>query len=120
MADIFEGINLFNDGDYFAAHDVFEAIWMEEKGESRLFYQGLVQISVACYHLICGNYRGSLNQFKKGTEKLQNYLPVYMNIDLEKLLKEVDHYKTGLNKNIINPDIKITFDQLPKISFVIN
>lgn len=40
-----KGIEFFNRGYYFETYDVFEEIWMEERGEARIFYQGLVQVS---------------------------------------------------------------------------
>ena len=40
------GIVLFNRGDYFEAHDVWELLWQETFGEDRPFYQGLIQAAV--------------------------------------------------------------------------
>ena len=115
LVDISEGIRLFNDGEYFASHDFFEDIWMQTNDESRLFYQGLIQISVGCYHLICGNYRGAYSQFNKGSEKLNKYSPSYYGVDIKKLLLEVSVLQKMLEGNLhfnkINFDIKL----LPKI-----
>src|SRR5438552_2172913 len=44
MADLLvDGINFFNTGRYFQAHESWEDLWRETKGPLRLFYQGLVQ-----------------------------------------------------------------------------
>ncbi len=50
MLNITEGIKLFNNSDFFAAHDFFEGLWMEAK-KDKLFYQGLIQVSVGCFSL---------------------------------------------------------------------
>ncbi|NOX18583.1 MAG: DUF309 domain-containing protein [Chlorobi bacterium] len=89
MYFIDEGIKLFNDSDFFAAHDFFEDIWTEAESEDKLFFQGLVQISVGSYHLICGNYSGSESQLRKGEEKLERYLPAFLNVNVEDLLRNI-------------------------------
>jgi predicted metal-dependent hydrolase len=37
LIDITKGIKLFNDGDYFEAHDFFEDIWVKVHDESVYF-----------------------------------------------------------------------------------
>ena len=117
MVDIMEGIRLFNDGEYFASHDFFEDIWIHTNDDSKLFFQGLIQVSVGCYHLVCGNYKGSSSQFNKGVEKLNKYIPCYYGVDIEKLLTEVNVLRNlldgKLHLNKINFDIRL----LPKIQF---
>jgi Uncharacterized conserved protein len=45
MGDAFErGIELFNTGHYFEAHEEFEDVWRKAEGELRLLCQGLVQV----------------------------------------------------------------------------
>lgn len=89
MIDISEGILLFNNGQFFEAHDYFEAIWIENSGEERLFLQGIIQIAVGCFHLVSGNYKGAVSQFKKANTKLEKYPPVYMGVNLDGLLEKV-------------------------------
>ncbi len=89
MYDINYGIVLFNDSDFFAAHDFFEDIWFECKRSEKLFFQGMVQISVGCYHLICGNVSGAKSQLQKGLEKLKNYPNGYYQIDLKSLMTKL-------------------------------
>jgi len=85
------GIQLFNDGSYFEAHDHFEDMWMEAENDEKDFYQGLVQVSVGSYHLICGNYTGALSQYRKGVEKLENYRDSKRNIDLDFFYMKLNH-----------------------------
>ncbi|MEW5843216.1 MAG: DUF309 domain-containing protein [Bacteroidota bacterium] len=44
MKDIIEGIRLFNESDFFSAHNIFEELWAESDREDRCFFQGLVLI----------------------------------------------------------------------------
>ena len=115
MEDIIVGIKLFNDADFFSAHDYFESKWVECQQKDRLFFQGLVQISVGCYHLVCGNYKGALSQLNKGKTKLINYLPSYKNIDLKNLLSGVDTLINDLNCYFSGELVSIDLTKIPKI-----
>ena len=99
MNDISEGIKLFNECDFFSAHDFFEDIWMEVDKEEKDFFQGLVQISVGCYHLICENFSGAISQLTKGRQKLNKYKPFYYNIDLSSLIAKIDSLLDIINQN---------------------
>lgn len=115
MKDISEGIRLFNETDFFSAHDFFEDCWIECNQEERLFFQGMVQISVGCFHLLSGNLRGSLSQFNKGMKKLEIYGPAYNGIKLEQLINEVKLLIIAFNdKSFIQNKTKI-WDLIPKI-----
>jgi uncharacterized protein len=111
MIDIIKGILLFNDNDFFSAHDFFEDIWMGAKTDEKLFFQGLVQISVGCYHLICGNIKGAESQLNKGIKKLENFEPEFNSVNIEKLVKEISFLSDNVDKkNIIEkiPKIELT------------
>ena len=55
-AGLEKGIVEFNDEAFFECHDTLEEVWMEVRGQERLFFQGLVQVAVGYYHLTCENY----------------------------------------------------------------
>jgi predicted metal-dependent hydrolase len=116
LIDIQRGIDLFNDADFFSAHDYFEDLWMDCEQKNRLFFQGMVQISVGSYHLICANYKGALSQFNKGTEKLKNYVPYYLGVNLDKLLREVKLLSFLLEDNSPKTT-QIEIEKLPKIEY---
>ena len=90
MAKLFErGIEYFNSRYYFEAHDTFEEVWMEERGEGVQFYQGLVQLATGFYHLRMKNLKGAESQLSKGVAKLEKYKPQYQNLELTELLNQV-------------------------------
>jgi predicted metal-dependent hydrolase len=64
--DLFEeGVNFFNAGKYYEAHEVWEDAWRLQEGPRRRFYQGLIQAAVGLYHLSRGNATGARNQLGK-------------------------------------------------------
>ena len=82
MADLLnEGINFFNAGRFYDAHEAWEDLWRTSSGPVRLFYQGLVQAAVAMHHLSAGNLGGAKSQFGKSLEKLQQYPQTFCDID---------------------------------------
>ncbi len=90
MATLFEkGIEYFNSGYFFEAHDTFEEIWMDERGEGVHFYQGLVQLATGFYHLKMDNLKGAESQLNKGITKLKKYKPQYQNLELTELSNQV-------------------------------
>jgi len=84
-----KGIEYFNTGFYFEAHDTFEEIWMDERGEDVRFYQGLVQLATGFYHLRMDNLKGAESQLNKGVVKLGKYKPEYRKLELTELLNQV-------------------------------
>ena len=55
------GVELFNSGEYFDAHEEWEELWSEFNLPDRFFIQGLIQTTVSFYHLSTGNLKGSRN-----------------------------------------------------------
>ncbi|KAJ7531136.1 hypothetical protein O6H91_14G033300 [Diphasiastrum complanatum] len=47
-----DGVELFNAGEYYRCHDVFESLWNNAVEPQRCIIHGLLQCSVALYHLL--------------------------------------------------------------------
>lgn len=117
LKDISIGINYFNSADFFLAHDFFEELWADCDREDRKFFQGLIQVSVGCYHLTCNNYSGALNQLNKGILKLNDYLPSYYNLNLIDFKNNIDKLIIELKGYFLNQSKKIDVGILPTIKF---
>jgi len=76
------GVELFNQGEYFDCHEVWEELWIEESGEDRRFYQGLIQAAVALYHLENGNAVGSRKLVDSSSTYLREYMPEHCGLDV--------------------------------------
>lgn len=84
--EFWQGVDQFNQRQFYACHDTLEALWMEASEPQKTFYQGILQIAVAFYHLGNCNWRGSVILLGEGINKLQRYSPTYAGIDVEELL----------------------------------
>jgi uncharacterized protein len=84
-----KGIEEFNQGLFFECHETLEEIWLEEHGDDRTFFQGLIQIAAGYYKLQQGVPVGAIKLWRMGLEKLALYGAAYEGIELESLTKSV-------------------------------
>ncbi len=84
-----KGIEHFNRGEFFDSHEVWEELWMDEGGEDRRFYQGLIQSAVALYHLENGNAVGARKLVDSSSAYLQGYRPQHHGLDVDGFLEGV-------------------------------
>ncbi|PMB49089.1 hypothetical protein CEN40_06020 [Fischerella thermalis CCMEE 5205] len=82
------GVEQFNTGEFYACHDTLEALWMEATEPEKTFYQGILQIAVALYHLGNHNWRGATILLGEGSNRLRRYPSVYGGIDVDELLEQ--------------------------------
>lgn len=92
-----QGIELFNKRAFYEAHEAWESIWLKEKGEDRLFLQGLIQLAGGFHHVQKGRIKPAVTCLKKGGEKLKAYLPFHQGLDLKGLDQEVNEWISLLN-----------------------
>lgn len=59
---------------------------MEAVEPKKQFYQGILQISVACYHLNNLNWRGAVILLGEGIRRLGDYQPIYEEIQVTDLI----------------------------------
>ncbi|MGK7895062.1 MAG: DUF309 domain-containing protein [Xenococcus sp. (in: cyanobacteria)] len=85
-----QGIEQFNQQQFYQCHDTLEAIWIEAAELDKRFYQVILQIAVACHHLSELNWRGAVILLGEGIRRLHDYQPDYQDIDVSQLLIESD------------------------------
>lgn len=67
------GIEHFNAGRFFQAHECWEAAWHPSPEPERDFWQGLTQVAVGFTHLQRGNPRGATTLLRRGAARLGRY-----------------------------------------------
>ncbi|MGB8701810.1 MAG: DUF309 domain-containing protein [Thermosynechococcaceae cyanobacterium] len=82
-----QGVAEFRQGEFYACHDTLEALWIEAQEPDKTFFQGILQIAVACYHLGNGNWRGAVILLGEGIRRLSDYQPHYGGIDVALFLE---------------------------------
>jgi predicted metal-dependent hydrolase len=91
------GIDLFNSGRYWDAHEAWEHEWMaDRKGPDAGFYKGLIQVAAGCLHYGRRNRRGAINKWRTGADYLRPYLPNHLGVRLAPLVEIVDEFLAAM------------------------
>ena len=106
--DLAHGLQLFNDSEFFDAHEALEDIWRAAPGPEKKFVQGLIQVAVALYHHGNGNVIGARSVLRRGFRNLSRYPEGYAGIHMAALLNSVSDWQRALDEGTPVP-------ALPKI-----
>ena len=86
------GIELYNAGEFHAAHDAWEERWMGEVGpDEKLFLQAMIQSAVAFHHLQIGRPGAARQMYRRAKEKFDRLgKQVFMSLDIRAYVGELD------------------------------
>lgn len=86
------GIDLYNAGEFHAAHDAWEERWMGEVGpKEKLFLQAMIQSAVAFHHLDIDRPGAARQMYLRAKEKFARLgVPVFMSLDLVQYQMQLD------------------------------
>ncbi|HXO66519.1 MAG TPA: DUF309 domain-containing protein, partial [Candidatus Dormibacteraeota bacterium] len=91
------GVELFNRGEFWEAHEAWEGAWMPHRHQPEGdFYKGLVQVAAGFYHYRRRNRNGALIKWRDGADYLRRFVPEREGIALERLIERVDDYRQRL------------------------
>src|SRR5437773_6521070 len=77
-----DGIHLFNEHEFFEAHETWEDIWHMAYGLKHDFYQGMIQCAVALEHYRRSNPRGVVSLYKSYRPKFRDVPAHFMGLDV--------------------------------------
>jgi predicted metal-dependent hydrolase len=102
MTAIEKGVALFNDREFWHAHEAWEEIWLKATGEEKVFLQGLIQLAAAYHHVQRGTFRGGVRLFDAALRKLEPFSAGYLGIDrAEAVTAAIEHReRIARTKNI--------------------
>jgi len=113
-----EGIARFNRQEFFEAHQVWETVWLEVAGPTKDFYKGLIQVAIGLHHFRRGNTRGIRKLYFTSRRYLGEYVPVYMGLDVEKLLSDMDRCCSEVaHSEEHTPSGRLVPETIPEIRF---
>jgi uncharacterized protein len=90
--EYFMGIDLYNAGEFHAAHDAWEERWLGECGpQEKLFLQAMIQSAVAFHHLEIGRPGAARRMYQMSREKFARLnTRIFMSLDLEDYQAQLD------------------------------
>jgi predicted metal-dependent hydrolase len=100
--DVFQGIQAFNQGMYYAAHEFFEDAWRDTSDNSREVYRALLHLSGGYYRLSQNRPEAARKFFIRALTWIESFSSPYMGIDtapiiaqLKLLIDAIDHGKSS-------------------------
>ena len=99
---VLRGINLFNQGEYFEAHELLEEAWKEDITPGRELYRAILQIGIAYLQIERGNYKGAIKMFLRVRQWIDPFPDVCRGIDIKRLKN--DYQKVYDSLIAIGPD----------------
>lgn len=85
-----KGIDQFEKGDYFEAHEAWEDLWSDYYLPDRKFIQGLIQLAVSFVHLGNGNMIGARNLLRKCQNKFADFQGIQRGINIDTLKSRIE------------------------------
>jgi|ERR1700710_406987 len=111
-----DGVELFNSGRFFAAHEAWEEIWRSTTPEPKDLFQGLIQTAAALHQFLdLHRVEGPRRTLAKARRRLEPYAPEALGIDIADLLKQIGRWESWLEPRqgeappvpLLNPKSKI-------------
>lgn len=86
-----EGIELFNEGKFFEAHEELEIAWKEETGSIRDLYRGILQVAVTYLHITRGNYDGAVKVYGRSLKWTKEWADICRGVHVKKLCIDAEN-----------------------------
>jgi predicted metal-dependent hydrolase len=100
-----QGLQAFNQGNFYAAHEYFEATWRETPGDTREFYRALLHLSAGYYRLTQDRPDAALKFFQRSHHWMGQFSQPVGQIDTNDLITHfvnlITHIQSGLPTAVI-------------------
>lgn len=97
------GIDLFNQAEFFDAHELLEDVWRAAPSENKKFLQGLIQVAVAFHHYSTGNRVGMRSVLERAIKNLSQPAGSFGHIQLAPLLQSLGRWREALDNKTPPP-----------------
>ena len=84
-----KGIQLFDEGHYWEAHEALEAAWKDEPQPVRFLYQGILQAGIIYLQIERGNFQGMAKMAERCKKWLRPWPEHCRGVDVSQLRADV-------------------------------
>jgi uncharacterized protein len=91
-----EGLRCYRAGEFFAAHEHWEAVWLELQGPEKTFLQALIQVAAALHHFRRGNREGTASLLQAALRRLDLHSSSCGGIAVTPLCEEIREWLRAL------------------------
>ena len=99
------GLELFDRGEFFDAHEVLEDVWRAAPAEEKKFLQGLIQAAVGLHHHSRGNLAGARSLLARAERNLSGYAAGHGGIDVSGLRAHLTRWVGALENGENVPEV---------------
>lgn len=103
--NLLHGISLFNQRDFFEAHEALEDVWRVAPEPEKKFVQGLIQVAVALHHHSKGNLVGAQSLLRRAAQNLALYPNTFAGVNIAALLSELSDWQQYLAEGSSAPPL---------------
>jgi predicted metal-dependent hydrolase len=90
------GIERFNAGEFYKAHDDLEEAWRQDDSPARDLYRGILQVGIAYFQIERGNYRGAAKMLLRVRQWLEPLPPLCRGVNIDRLRDDVTAVHSAL------------------------
>lgn len=91
-----EGLRCYGRGEFFEAHEHWEAVWLRCEEPQKTFMQAIIQITAAFHHVRRGNRRGALSLLGRALGRLEGFPAEYGGLDVEGIREDLRAWRKAL------------------------
>lgn len=84
-----EGLRCYRAGEFFAAHEHWEAVWLHAPEPEKTLLQALIQLAAAFHHFQRNNLIGTRSMLQGALKRLDPYPPSFQGVAVSSLSDEI-------------------------------
>lgn len=100
-----DGLRLYDAGDFFAAHEAWETVWLSAQEPEKMFLQALIQVTAAFHHLRRDNPQGTILLLRAALGRLERYPASFGGISVTLLSDDICAWLQALEGGAPTPDL---------------
>ncbi len=104
-----KGLEMFNHGDYFEAHEYLEEAWNEDASAAKELYRAILQVAVAYLQIERGNYNGAMKMFLRVRQWIDPLPARCRGVNIDRLREDARRVHDALVK--LGPDQLAALDR---------
>lgn len=93
-----QAIEKFNQAEFYAQHDLLEALWVDTPGAIRGLYKGILQVGVGYFQILQGNRRGAIKMLRRSVPWLASVPDECQGVDVAQLIADSNHVRAELER----------------------
>src|SRR6201992_771911 len=99
-----EGLRLYDTGQFFAAHEAWESVWLPAQEPEKTFLQGLIQVTAAFHHLQRNNRLGTARLLQGALRRLEGYPASFGSVPVVSLCADIREWLKALETDAPLPE----------------